>query len=56
MQDKQKLLMVADRLYTLGLQVEAEREYLKSLVMAGVSYESEEMLKAVQDYQKLDAE
>lgn len=54
MQKKKELLEIADQLYTLGLQVERERAYLKSLVLAGVPYESEEMLRALITFQTLE--
>lgn len=54
MQKKKELLEIADQLYTLGLQVERKRKHLKSLVLAGVPYESEDMLEALISFQTLE--
>lgn len=45
---------IADKLYTLGLQVKRERAHLKSLVLEGVPNEPEDMLKALTSFQTLE--
>ena len=50
---KDLLLASAARLYSMGVDLEAARERLRQLVAQGVSYESDEMKQAVQDF-KLD--
>ncbi len=51
---KDLLLRSAARLYSLGLEVEGARQHLRELVEEGVSYESAEMRKALDEYQELD--
>ena len=51
---KDLLLRSAARLYSLGIEVEAAREQLRKLVEQGVSYDSPEMRKALEEFQKLD--
>ncbi len=53
---KELLLMSAARLYSLGLDVEAAREKLRQLVDQGVSFSSEEMLEAYEDFTTLDGQ
>ena len=53
---KELLLMSAARLYSLGLDVEAAREKLRQLVDQGVSFSSEEMLEANEDFTVLDGQ
>ncbi len=48
--------MSAARLYSLGLDVEAAREKLRQLVDQGVSFSSEEMLEAYEDFTALDGQ
>ncbi len=51
---KKLLLLSAARLYSLGVDLEAAREKLRQLVEQGVSYASEEMLRAYEEYTELD--
>lgn len=51
---KDLLLASAARLYSLGVDLEAARERLRKLVAKGVSYESEEMRTAYQEFAALD--
>ena len=51
---KDLLLASAARLYSLGVDLEAAREKLKTLVAQGVPYESDEMLRAYQDFKELE--
>ncbi|MBQ7736701.1 MAG: hypothetical protein IJT62_02555 [Oscillospiraceae bacterium] len=51
---KDLLLASAARLYSMGVDLEAARERLRQLVAQGVSYESDEMKQAVQDFKQLD--
>ena len=51
---KDLLLRFAARLYSLGIEVEAAREQLRKLVEQGVPYDSPEMKKALEEFQKLD--
>ena len=51
---KDLLLRSAARLYSLGIEVEAAREQLRKLVQQGVPYDSPEMKKALEEFQKLD--
>lgn len=53
---KRLLLLSAARLYSLGLDLEAAREKLRRLVEKGVSYDSEEMLRAYEEFTVLDGE
>ena len=51
---KELLLASAARLYSIGLELEAAREKLRELVERGVSYESEEMRQAYEEFTVLD--
>ena len=51
---KDLLLRSAARLYSLGIEVEAARDQLRKLVQQGVPYDSPEMRKALEEFQKLD--
>ncbi len=51
---KELLLASAARLYSMGVDLEAAREKLRQLVEQGVSYESEEMLRAYEAFTALD--
>ena len=51
---KDLLLRSAARLYSLGIEVEAAREQLRKLVQHGAPYDSPEMRKALEEFQKLD--
>lgn len=53
---KDLLLASAARLYSVGVDLEAARERLRELVAQGVSYESEEMRSAYQEFSTLDAQ
>ena len=53
---KELLLMSAAKLYSLGLDVEAAREKLRQLVEQGISYSSEEMLAAYEEFTALDGQ
>ena len=53
---KELLIKSAARLYSLGLDLEGARERLKELVARCVPYSSPEMLKAYEDFTKLDAQ
>lgn len=52
--EHQLLIASAVKLATLGEKVEAARDKLRRLAMAGVSYESPEMLAAYNDFKELD--
>ena len=52
--EKDLLLASAARLYSLGVDLEAARERLRQLVEQGVSYSSEEMQTAYQEFTELD--
>ena len=54
--NKELLLKAAARLYSIGIEVEAARERLKKLVLFGVSYDSVEMVEALNDFQTLDSQ
>ena len=51
---KDLLLASAARLYSFGVDLEAARERLRKLVDQGVSYNSEEMRTAYQEFVELD--
>lgn len=51
---KKLLLASAARLYSIGVDLEAARARLKELVEQGVSYDSDEMKLAYQDYKDLE--
>ncbi len=52
---KDLLLQRSANLYRLGIDVEAARKRLKNLIEAGYSYHSEQVIAALQSFQKLDA-
>lgn len=54
MHEKDLLLAAAARLYSLGVDLEAAREKLRELVAKGVSYDSDEMRQAYQDFKSLE--
>ena len=51
---KDLLLASAARLYSMGVDLETARERLRQLVEQGVSYQSEEMRQAYQDFKELE--
>ena len=51
---KDLLLASAARLYSMGVDLEAARERLRQLVERGVSYDSDEMKQAYQDFKELE--
>ena len=51
---KDLLLASAARLYSMGVDLEAARERLRQLVEQGVSYDSDEMKQAYQDFKELE--
>ena len=53
---KDLLIASAARLYSVGVDLEAARARLSELAERGVSYSSEEMLKAYSEYMELDAQ
>ncbi len=53
-QQKDLLLAAAARLYSMGVDLEAARERMRSLVEQGVSYASEEMRQAFRAIQDLE--
>lgn len=57
MQEKTiEMLRAAEKLYCLGVALEAARQRLKKMVEAGVSYQSDQMAAALQSYQSMEAE
>ena len=52
--EKDLLIASAARLYSMGIDLEAARDRLRQLVEQGVSYNSDEMRRAVQDFKELD--
>lgn len=52
--EKERLIVSADQLYTLGLQVEAAREKLRQLVAKKVPYDSLQMRDALNTYEELN--
>lgn len=55
MEEKKILLLkTGARLYSLGIEVEAARNYLRKLVAKETPYDSPEMITALQKYQSLD--
>ena len=52
--EKDLLIASAARLYCMGIDLEAARDRLRQLVEQGVSYNSDEMRRAVQDFKELD--
>lgn len=52
--EKDLLIASAARLYSMGIDLEAVRDRLRQLVEQGVSYNSDEMKRAVQDFKELD--
>lgn len=53
---KDLLLASAARLYSIGVDLEAARERLRTLVEQGISYESEEMRTAYREFSELDTQ
>ena len=53
---KDLLLASAARLYSVGVDLEAARARVNALAERGVSYSSEEMLKAYAAFLELDAQ
>lgn len=51
---KDLLLASAARLYSMGVDLEAARERLRQLVEQGVSYDSDEMKQAYQEFKELE--
>ena len=51
---KDLLIASAARLYSMGVDLEAARERLRQLVKRGISYDSDEMKQAYQDYKELE--
>ncbi len=51
---KELLLASAARLYSMGVDVEAARGRLRSLVDQGVSWDCDEMKRAYQAFRELD--
>ena len=51
---KDLLLASAARLYSMGVDLEAARERLRQLVEQGVSYDSDEMKQAYQNFKELE--
>ncbi len=51
---KDLLLASAARLYSMGVDLEAARERLRQLVEQGVSYDSDEMMRAYRDFKELE--
>ena len=51
---KDLLLASAARLYSMGVDLEAARTKLKELVEQGVSYDSDEMKQAYQNFKELE--
>lgn len=54
--DYQKELLLASsaRLYSLGVDLEGARERLRHLVEQGIPYDSDEMLRAYQEFTEID--
>ena len=50
---KELLIKSAARLYSLGIEVDAAKERLRTLVDEGVGYEDPKMLQALNDYMEL---
>ena len=53
---KDLLLKSAERLYTLGVDIEAARDKLRNLVDRGVPYDAQEMKDALQEFTELDTQ
>ena len=51
---KNEMVLTAIALVQIGEQLEKSREKLRMLVTQGVSYESEEMKEALQDFWRLE--
>ena len=51
---KNELVLTAIALVQIGEQLEKSREKLRMMVAQGVSYESEEMKEALQDFLRLE--
>ncbi|MBQ8935017.1 MAG: hypothetical protein IJ049_01250 [Oscillospiraceae bacterium] len=55
MDDRKDLLLASSaRLYSLGVDLEGARERLRCLVEQGVPYDSDEMLRAYQEFTEID--
>ena len=54
MNNKDLLIASAARLYSMGIDLEAARDQLRQLVEQGVTYSSDEMKQAVQEFKELD--
>ena len=52
--EKDLLIASAARLYSMGVDLEAAREWLRQLVAQGVPNESDEMRQAYLDFKELD--
>ena len=52
--EKDLLIASAARLYSMGIDLEAARDWLRQLVEKGVPYNSDEMRRAVQDFKELE--
>ena len=51
---KDLLLRSSARLYSVGMNLEGARERLKRLVEQGVPYDSDEMMRAYQEFNEID--
>ena len=51
---KDLLLRSSARLYSVGMDLEGARERLKRLVEQGVPYDSDEMMRAYQEFNEID--
>lgn len=56
MKKENELIVLGAKLTRLGMTVESRRNKLRQLVEKGVPYESQQMLKALQEFQQADAE
>ena len=52
--EKDLLIALAARLYSMGIGLEAARDHLRQMVERGVPYNADEMKKAVCDFKELD--
>lgn len=50
---KARLVESAARLYSLGLEVEAARDTVKTLTVAGASYDSPDLIQALNRFNEL---
>ena len=51
---KDLLIASAARLYSMSIDLEAARERLRQLVKRGISYDSDEMKQAYQDFKDIE--